>query len=124
MIDNVLEHFKNIEEYIKKLQKEVDELTIEVEATINRMNITYASCIKTRIDSYTRVIDSLKNINMHDKHTFFEELQEYIKAPENKKIFDRIVEDYINKNFTHIKDMNIGDKAVFIVSDKPIKISE
>jgi tetrahydromethanopterin S-methyltransferase subunit B len=50
-----------VEEYIKELKTEVDRLTREIEANVNRMNITQASCIKTRIDSYTNVINDLKN---------------------------------------------------------------
>jgi hypothetical protein len=34
------------------------------------------------------------------------------------------IKDHVDKNFVHIKDMRIGDKEVFIISEKPIKISE
>jgi hypothetical protein len=50
-----------IEEYIKELEIEVDRLTTEIEANVNGMNLIYASCIKVRIDSYTNVINDLKN---------------------------------------------------------------
>jgi len=52
---------QKIEEYIEELQSEVNRLTIEIEAGVNRMNLTLASCIKTRIDSYNNVINDLKN---------------------------------------------------------------
>jgi len=50
-----------VEEYIKELEIEVNRLTIEIEAKVNRMNTTQTACIKTRIDSYTNVINDLKN---------------------------------------------------------------
>jgi hypothetical protein len=51
-----------IEEYITELEMEIDKLMLDLEVGVNRMNLTYVSCVKTRIDSYKNFINKLNDI--------------------------------------------------------------
>lgn len=50
---------------------------------------------------------------MDNKHALFEKLQEYLNTPEVQEKIIAAAKEYIEKNFVHIKDFNIGQYEQF-----------
>ena len=66
--------------------------------------------------------EETNNIRQQIEH--FEQMQNYLDTPEAQEKYIEAIKAYIVKNFVHVKDLNIGDKQIFMVRDKPIKIIE
>ncbi len=52
-------------------------------------------------------------MNHETKYKIFTKLQKILNTPEMYEKIASIVEEYINNNFTDIKDVKLGDKNIY-----------